>query len=162
MIAHILLALFFAYCTGRHDVSAVDNFTYHGSNVKHQAQFHKFNWLLKACFVLAISFNILFDTSDWNYVYTGEWKHALCTGISNAMIIFAVFDPVVAIWRTIYTPPKKPWYYLSPGTPDKDGKIKGHHIDRALLNAFGPKAGIYKFIGALIIAAAANIVNYFL
>lgn len=125
-----ILALVFAYACARHDVPAVDNFTFYGSNKKHQSAFHRYNWILKACYVTAV------------------WLlHSWELGVMSFVIIWGLFDPVVAICRTVYTPPKKPWYYLS----------TGNFTDRTLLKVFGSKAGIYKAVLCLAVIITLNI-----
>jgi hypothetical protein len=130
MIIYIeIFSLLFAYSCGRHDVPPVDNFTQYGSNKKHQSAFHGWGFILKMCYVLAISFLV--------YWFTKDWKQSTIVFTNSTLIIGAVFDPVIAICRTVYTPPKKPWYYLTD---------QGPFLDRFLLHVLGKKAGIWKFL----------------
>lgn len=126
-----------AYALGRHDVPAVDNFTFYGSTPKHQTDFHRFNWVAKGALVASLSL----------LASAVSWQIALWLAAANTALIWGLFDPVVAIFRTVFTPPKKPWYYLS----------TGNRTDRKLLQLLGPKAGIYK---ALICLAILLIANY--
>ena len=134
LIENVVTTIVFAYACGRHDVPAIDNFTFYGSNAKHQSQFHFYNGLLKTCYVICVA-----------AAFFPFWGKSLLLFVIDAAIIWGLFDPVVAIFRTVYTA-KKPWYYLSE---------KSNITDRTLLKLFGPKAGIYKAAGMAIIAAVA-------
>ena len=127
-----ILSFLFAFACAVHDCPAIDNFTFYGSDEKQQKRFHLFNGLLKSCFVGAV-------------FICGGWM----TATLSALIIYMVFDPVVAIFRTVFTPPKKPWYYLS---------TKG--IDGFLVKALGQKAGLYKAAFCLVLIIALNIIYY--
>lgn len=136
-----IISLVFAYAMARHDVPAVDNFTQYGSNKKHQSAFHGWGLVSKTCYVLAMSYAA--------YWFTKDLKQATILFTINTLIIWAVFDPVIAIYRSVFTPPKKPWYYLTD---------QGPFIDRFLLHVLGKKAGVWKFFISVAIVILLNII----
>jgi hypothetical protein len=127
------LGLFIGFCAGRHDAPAVDNFTFFGNTPKQNTQFHRFNWLMKLGFI--------------SYA---TWVQGPCSGLIFLCTIWGLFDPVVALFRTVYTV-KKPWYYLS---------AKSNATDRVLLRLFGEKAGVWKAAFCLAGAIAALYIHY--
>lgn len=137
-----LFTFLFAYAIARHDVPAVDNFTYYGSTTKHQSMFHGSGFLTKLFYLANITTIVYLTKGILPSVYV-----LLC----SALIIWVVFDPVIAITRTVYTPPKKPWYYLSE---------KSNFIDRSLIKAFGNKAGLYKFWFCVVLLLAINVFQW--
>jgi hypothetical protein len=133
---------FYVFFLGRHDVPAVDNFTFYGSDPKHQSMFHGSGFISKAFYLIHLWITLYFLTNNLKL-------SSLLVGCS-AILIWAIFDPVIAIFRTVYTPPRKPWYYLS---------SKSNVIDEALVKLLGARAGLYKFWFCLIDLA---VLNYFL
>lgn len=140
------ITFLFAYACGRHDVPAVDSFTIHGSTGKLQAIFHNFNFILKLCYTVAVALSVAYPIAN------GNWWRFGAVFLLIGLIIWAVFDPIVAIYRNVFTPPKKKWWYLSAG----DG-TNGHFIDRTLLGWFGEKAGIYKLLICVLVVVFLNV-----
>lgn len=125
-----LTTILFAIFCAKHDAPAVSRFEYSGVSKEEMAAFHRWNLGIKGAYCFAVSLAHWYD-----------WQEMLFSGVSAALWIWLLFDPVLNISRK----PRRPWDYL--GMNDRDG--------RTWNRLFGRAAGKVKAVILAVIAAAA-------